>query len=91
MLELIGRIRNCEGFEMKRAVKVALVAAILQGSAHAAEKSATADAVAQPERGKVATLRKGPGSGKQIRMADGKNGKQAKAEKAVPEITVKQQ
>jgi hypothetical protein len=76
---------------MKRAVKVAIVAAMLQGSAHAAEKAVASVGAAQGDKEKVATVRHVTQSVKRAKMADRKAGKQAKAEKAVPDTTVKQQ
>ena len=76
---------------MKRAVKLAIVAAMIQGSAHAAEKAVTSDAAAREGGKKVATVQHATRSVKQVRMAGRKTGKPAKSERAVPETMVKQQ
>ena len=73
---------------MKLAVKVAIAAAMLHGSAHAAEKTvASDDAALHLQKGKTATVQHAPRSGKHSRMAGRKTAKPAETEKSIREVT----
>jgi hypothetical protein len=80
----------------KLAVKVAIVAAMLNSSAHAAEKSVTSGAASKSGHGKIATVRQVPNSGKKSRLAGKKTraagqktGAQKTANNADPDAVMK--
>lgn len=73
---------------MKRTVRLALLGALLQSSAHAAEQATVAGTVKAPERGKAVAAQQTPLSGKN-KSAGKRTGKHAGTRKTEPKVRVK--
>jgi hypothetical protein len=73
---------------MKRTVKLALLGALLQSSAHAAEQAVVAGAVKAPGQEKAAATQQTPLTGKN-KPTGKKTGKHAAARKTEPKVKVR--